>query len=354
MEVQGIELGSRAGRAAVIDAVGMRTVRIIIAGRCRVVGQSRRRGTGSRLAFWRGCDRGGCDEGEWYVGRRWEGGGGGGGYHQFGVGPRGMKESGVTKPLSGADSGVRGKAGREATIRWGGGGALPADDGARGEHFQRAKNDGGWQLISPPSQIHVGTGRRARPRARHTVESVLGGGEPNCMATAGTLRARGAASLALLACAQAFAPTMLVVRRPGYQATCPLMSTEVPHRWQKVHECERPTKWRESMSDEDCEVYELELAAGRTESAGRDIVLERRRRFLALGRPGWRRKYSQVVPQLSTMEEFLAANRRAAGRDRLLVIVAYSHRCKACKRIASKFRRLASVVDTLSSWQRQS
>lgn len=95
------------------------------------------------------------------------------------------------------------------------------------------------------------------------------------------------------------------------------------------------------MSDEDCEVYELELAAGRTESAGRDIVLERRRRFLALGRPGWRRKYSQVVPQLSTMEEFLAANRRAAGRDRLLVIVAYSHRCKACKRIASKFRRLA-------------
>ena len=210
------------------------------------------------------------------------------------------------------------------------------------------------QLIFPPSKFRVGAGRRARPRARDTVESVLGGGEPNCMATAGTLRARGAASLALLACAQAFAPTMLVVRRPGYQATCPLMSTEVPHRWQKVHECERPTKWRESMSDEDCEVYELELAAGRTESAGRDIVLERRRRFLALGRPGWRRKYSQVVPQLSTMEEFLAANRRAAGRDRLLVIVAYTHRCKACKRIASKFRRLASVVDTLSSWQRQS
>ena len=175
------------------------------------------------------------------------------------------------------------------------------------------------------------------------------------MATAGTLRARGAASLALLACAQAFAPTMLVVRRPGYQAsTYPSMSIEVPHRWQKVHECERPTKWRQSMSDEDCEVYELELAAGRTESAGRDIVLERRRRFLALGRPGWRRKYSQVVPQLSTMDEFLAANRRAAGRDRLLVIVAYSHRCKACKRIASKFRRLASKVDTLSSWQWQS
>ena len=223
-----------------------------------------------------------------------------------------------------------------------------------GRHFQRTKIRPDGNLISPPSQIHVGAGREARPRARDTVESVLGGGEPNCMATAGTLRARGAASLALLACAQAFAPTMLVVRRPGYQATCPLMSTEVPHRWQKVHECERPTKWRESMSDEDCEVYELELAAGRTESAGRDIVLERRRRFLALGRPGWRRKYSQVVPQLSTMEEFLAANRRAAGRDRLLVIVAYTHRCKACKRIASKFRRLASVVDTLSSWQRQS
>ena len=84
------ELGSREGRAAVFDAVGMRTVRIIIAGRCRVVWQRRRRGTGSRLAFWRGCDRGGCDGGEWYVGRRWEGGGGGGGSQEGGVGPRGM------------------------------------------------------------------------------------------------------------------------------------------------------------------------------------------------------------------------------------------------------------------------
>jgi len=95
------------------------------------------------------------------------------------------------------------------------------------------------------------------------------------------------------------------------------------------------------MSDEDCEVYELELAAGRAESAGRDVVLERRRRFLAIGRLRWRRKYSQVVPQLSTMDEFLAANRRAADRDRLLVVVAYAQHCKACKRIASKYRRLA-------------
>ena len=137
VEVQGIELGSRAGRAAVIDAVGMRTVRIIIAGRCRVVGQSRRRGTGSRLAFWRGCDRGGCDEGEWYVGRRWEGGGGGGGYHQFRVGPRGMKESGVTKPLSGAMGTVAG------FVRVGFckkaphvGGTLPADE-LHAARFQR-------------------------------------------------------------------------------------------------------------------------------------------------------------------------------------------------------------------------
>ena len=167
--------------------------------------------------------------------------------------------------------------------------------------------------------------------------------------------ARGAASLAMLACAQAFAPTMLVVRRPGNRASMhPSMSIEVPPRWQKVHECERPKKWRETMSDEDCEVYELELAAGRAESAGRDVVLERRRRFLAIGRLRWRRKYSQVVPQLSTMDEFLAANRRAADRDRLLVVVAYAQHCKACKRIASKYRRLASTVDTLSSRQWQS
>jgi hypothetical protein len=150
----------------------------------------------------------------------------------------------------------------------------------------------------------------------------------------------------MLVCAQAFAPTMLVVRRPGNQASMyPSMSIEVPPRWQKVHECERPKKWRETMTDEDCEVYELELAAGRAESAGRDVVLERRRRFLAIGRLRWRRKYSQVVPQLSTMDEFLAANRRAAGRDRLLVVVAYAQQCKACKRIASKYRRLASTVD---------
>ena len=164
MEVQGIELGSRAGRAAVIDAVGMRTVRIIIAGRCRVVGQSRRRGTGSRLAFWRGCDRGGCDEGEWYVGRRWEGGGGGGGYHQFRVGPRGMKESGVTKPLSGADWWCTGKAGREGRL-WHGGGhtqwttaegrALSAD-----QKFGRMATD----FPSEPNSLLGRGGEHARAR----------------------------------------------------------------------------------------------------------------------------------------------------------------------------------------------
>ena len=52
-------------------------------------------------------------------------------------------------------------------------------------------------------------------------------------------------------------------------------------------------------------------------------------------------KYDDVVPNLVTMSEFLAANALAAENDRLMVLKFYSKRCPACLRIAAKYRRLA-------------
>jgi hypothetical protein len=118
-----------------------------------------------------------------------------------------------------------------------------------------------------------------------------------------------------------------------------LLSRRMPDRWRKVHDCERPTKWRQSMDDDDCELYELELASGRPTgqwSQGTVAAVWKR-----LGRPAWRRKYTEVVPQLTTMEELLDRAAKAAAHDRLLIVKAYSNRCRACVRIAAKYRRLA-------------
>ena len=31
----------------------------------------------------------------------------------------------------------------------------------------------------------------------------------------------------------------------------------IPDRWKKVHDCDRPAKWRELLDDEDCRIYNL-------------------------------------------------------------------------------------------------
>ncbi|EOD06142.1 hypothetical protein EMIHUDRAFT_204762 [Emiliania huxleyi CCMP1516] len=85
-------------------------------------------------------------------------------------------------------------------------------------------------------------------------------------------------------------------------------SPRVPARWQATPDCERPVRWRE------------------------------------------------LVPSLVTVEQFLAANERAEARGRLLAVKFYSQRCRACLRIAAKYRRLAldfsSGVDCYEAEQR--
>jgi len=53
------------------------------------------------------------------------------------------------------------------------------------------------------------------------------------------------------------------------------------------------------------------------------------------------RNYTELVPTLLTMDDFVAANLRAAGGNRLVVVKFYSKQCRACLRIAAKYRRLA-------------
>ena len=62
---QGIDLRwGVEGRAAMIDALGMYTVRMIASGRSRVVRRSRRCGAGAELAGGVVIDRGGYEEGD--------------------------------------------------------------------------------------------------------------------------------------------------------------------------------------------------------------------------------------------------------------------------------------------------
>ena len=110
----------------------------------------------------------------------------------------------------------------------------------------------------------------------------------------------------------------------------------MPPRWRKVHDCERPERWRVSTPEE-CEIYELELEAGRVPSAKLDPVLARRRRYQELGRFFRRRKYTEIAPQITTMEELLDVFRKAG--DRLVVVKVYSSQCSV--KIAARFRRLA-------------
>lgn len=113
----------------------------------------------------------------------------------------------------------------------------------------------------------------------------------------------------------------------------------IPRRWRLVHDCERPARWRERFSEEECALYELELDAGRTPSTDFDKVLARRRRWRQLGRLSGRRRYDQIVPQLTTTDQLLVSCERAATHDRLLAVKCYS--ALTSVRLAAKYRRLA-------------
>ena len=96
-----------------------------------------------------------------------------------------------------------------------------------------------------------------------------------------------------------------------------------------MHDCDRPTRWRQYLiTDEDCKLH-----------AENEADLEAASRA---ARAGGSAPYSEMVPQIVSIEDFIAANDFARRGGRLLAIKFYSKRCRACMRIAAKYRKLAA------------
>jgi len=104
----------------------------------------------------------------------------------------------------------------------------------------------------------------------------------------------------------------------------------MPKRWNYVHDCDRPARWRETFDDEGCKVY---LQGGQDDVARVPDV--------GGSSSGADSGYTELVPSLASMEDFVAANQRAASHNKLLIVKFWSKRCRACLRIAANYRRLA-------------
>lgn len=100
----------------------------------------------------------------------------------------------------------------------------------------------------------------------------------------------------------------------------------LPSRWQKVPDCERPQKWREVFDDEDCKF----------EKTQKKLEKEAEVQGKKINDP-----YVEIIPQLKTLDDFLKANALAQERQKAIVVKFYSRQCRACLRIAAKYRRLA-------------
>ncbi len=118
------------------------------------------------------------------------------------------------------------------------------------------------------------------------------------------------------------------------------VSNDMPKRWAKVHDCDRPVRWREEHDEEDCKIYRDEQAREQRGGGAADSAGGGSKPYKYAGvnsKPG----YTDLVPKLVTMEEFLKANAESSARGHLMVVKFYSKRCRACLRIAAKYRRLA-------------
>jgi hypothetical protein len=111
----------------------------------------------------------------------------------------------------------------------------------------------------------------------------------------------------------------------------------IPARWANVHDCERPAKWREALDEEDCKTWRLFQCSSNPDGDGCEIFDEPQDRKPTTKK----RKYTDLVPNLETMAEVQAANEAAAERKQIVVLKFYSKSCRACQRIAAKYRRLA-------------
>jgi len=110
---------------------------------------------------------------------------------------------------------------------------------------------------------------------------------------------------------------------------------QLPNRWRLVHDCERPERWRETMDAEDCKLYLDGVEGEAPADSGSRSLTKADSSTDAVG------GYQSLVPQLESTASFLQASREATRRGHLLVVKFYSKRCRACLRIAAKYRRLA-------------
>ena len=121
-----------------------------------------------------------------------------------------------------------------------------------------------------------------------------------------------------------------------------VMAMEMPARWKNVHDCDRPSRWREKLDNEDCKVYTNCLESG-GDCAKTLADLEAGVKMPDVGGSshGADSGYSELVPNLVSMQDFIEANRLASRHNKLLLVKFYSKRCRACLRIAANYRRLA-------------
>ena len=109
----------------------------------------------------------------------------------------------------------------------------------------------------------------------------------------------------------------------------------IPARWAKLHDCERPAKWREALDEEDCKTWRLYNCQNNPDAEECELVYD------VLDSKPKKKKYDDLVPNLNSLNEVTAATEHATSRDKLVIFKFYSKSCRACLRIAAKYRRLA-------------
>jgi len=102
------------------------------------------------------------------------------------------------------------------------------------------------------------------------------------------------------------------------------------------------------LDEEDCKTWRLFQCDKNPEVDGCRIF-----QFEHAGKAkGSKPRYTELVPNLSTIEEVQAANDAAAKSNRLVLIKFYSTSCRACLRIAARYRRLAlDFADQLDCYE---
>jgi len=160
-------------------------------------------------------------------------------------------------------------------------------------------------------------------------------------------------------------PAGLRRQRPAVMAatgSCwnPPCREEIPPRWRKLHDCDRPSKWRELLDEEDCKIFNLHrqdfedgpgaaiAIAERTAAAEAAKVSEDIRAVS--------RNYTELVPTLLTMDDFVAANFAPQGATGWLSsnsIPSNAERVYASPQSTAGWRWICMIRWTATRWSRR-